>query len=489
MQHIQVNQDQFLSQEPLTKRKELGQYFTGSKIANFMAKLATLKISSREISILDAGAGAGILGIASAYEAVQLGHTKIQLICYERDVSVLPLLQQHLEVAKEDLKKQEITFKYEIRSLDFILTPPEEYFDLCCINPPYFKYSSKNSPYAQSTKDLFRGDPNIYALFVARSLDKLKTDGELIFITPRSFTNGLYFKNFRKYLIQNSSIKFIHIFKSRKEAFKDTEVLQENVIFKLKKDKLQQDIYVSSSYGIDDLDQSDLNIYTSELIIDNQTSESFIRIPEAKKDAEILHLVEQWPSSFEELGYFISTGPVVEYRAGSFVEPNNEANSIPLINAHNIKDLEVQWTGNHPKDRKFNLIDNFSKWVVGNSYYVIMRRISSKDEKRRIGAAVYTPSDDRQEFVALENHINFIGNKSRELSKEEAYGLALILRSKIFDTYFRCISGNTQINATEIKTLKLPSLQLINQIGSKWLNDNIDEDIVNTILERHLNYD
>lgn len=489
MHHIHTNQDQFLSKEPLAKRKELGQYFTGSKIANLMAKLATLKIPSREISILDAGAGAGILGISTAYQAAQLGHTKIQLICYELDVAVLPLLEQHLQEAKEDLHKKEISFHYEIRSLNFILNPPEEYFDLCCINPPYFKYSSKNSPYAQSTKDLFKGDPNIYALFVARALDRLKAEGELIFITPRSFTNGLYFKNFRKYLIKNSSIEFIHIFKSRKEAFKDTDVLQENVIFKLKKNKKQKDIQISSSYGIEDLHLSEINQYASNIIIDNQSSESFIRIPETKSDADILQLVEQWRSSFEELGYFISTGPVVEYRAGSLVEPNSEADSIPLINAHNINELEVKWTGDHPKDRRFNLIDSFSKWVVENSCYVVMRRISSKDEKRRISAAVYLPTTNAQKFVAFENHINFIGNKNRKLSKEEAYGLCLTLRSKIFDIYFRSVSGNTQVNATEIKTLKLPSLSLINHIGTQWLNNNINENQIDELLENCHNYD
>lgn len=489
MHHIHTNQDQFISKEPLTKRKGLGQYFTGSKIADFMAKLATLKTPSREISILDAGAGAGILGIFTAYQAAKLGNTKIQLICYELDIAVLPLLKIHLEEAKEDLKKQDVDFQYEIRSFDFILTPPNEYFDLCCINPPYFKYSSKNSPYAQSTKDLFKGDPNIYALFVARALDRLKPKGELIFITPRSFTNGLYFKNFRKYLIKNSSIDFIHIFKSRKEAFKETEVLQENVIFKLTKNKLQKDIEISSSYGVNDLEVSEKNRYISDIIIDTLSKESFIRIPETKHDAAILKLVEQWNSSFEELGYFISTGPVVEYRAGTLVEPNSEADSIPLINAHNIDNLEIKWTGTHPKDRRFNLIDNFSKWVVEDSCYVIMRRISSKDEQRRISAAVYNPTFSDQKFVALENHINFIGNKFRKLSKEEAYGLCLILRSKIFDIYFRSISGNTQVNATEIKTLKLPSLQLIHEIGVKWLNHDVDESEIDRILENCLNYD
>ncbi|MDC5140497.1 Eco57I restriction-modification methylase domain-containing protein [Acinetobacter baumannii] len=484
MEHIDLNQDQFLKQRSLAERKELGQYFTGLQIAKFMARLSRIKLSTKAITILDAGAGAGILGICAAYHAVKMGHDQILLVCYEIDSAILPLLKQHLEETKKNLEAINIKFNYEIRVIDFVLVPPIESFDLCCINPPYFKYSS-NSSYVKSTNDLFKGDPNIYALFVARALDRLKPNGEVIFITPRSFTNGLYFKNFRKYLIQNSSIDNIHIFKSRRDAFKNTEALQENVIFKLTKLGTQKNITITSSYGVDDLGLPEINIYPSDLIIDQNTSELFIRIPENKKDADILKLVERWPNTFKDLDYFISTGPVVEYRAGEFIKDIDNIESIPLINAHHIKNLEVKWTGTHPKDRKFNLINGFSKWVVKNNYYVVMRRISSKDQKKRITTAVYIPSNTKQNYVAFENHVNFIGCKSRKINKEEAYGLVLILRSDIYDTYFRNISGNTQVNATEIKTLKLPSLDLIKKIGRLWLDKKIEEDNIDEILREY----
>lgn len=485
MEHIDLNQDQFLQQRSHIERKKLGQYFTGLQIAKFMARLSRIKLSTKNIVILDAGAGAGVLGICAAYHAVKMGHNKISLICYEIDSAILPLLKQHLEETKESLEAVDIKFDYEIRVSDFVLSPPTEFFDLCCINPPYFKYSSI-SPYVKSTKDLFKGDPNIYALFVARALDRLKPAGEIIFITPRSFTNGLYFKNFRKYLIQNSSIDNIHIFKSRRDAFKNTEALQENVILKLTKSGTQKNITVTSSYGVDDLELPEINIYPSKLIIDKYTSELFIRIPENKKDADILELVEKWPNTFKDLDYFISTGPVVEYRAGDFIKDLENIESIPLINAHHIRNLEVKWTGAHPKDRNFNLINGFSKWVVDNNYYVVIRRISSKDQKKRLTTAVYIPSNSKQKYVAFENHINFIGSKSRKISKEEAYGLVLILRSDMYDTYFRNISGNTQVNATEIKTLRLPSLDLIKKIGKCWIDNKIKENDIDEILKNTL---
>lgn len=101
MEHIDLNQDQFLKQRSLAERKELGQYFTGLQIAKFMARLSRIKLSTKAITILDAGAGAGILGICAAYHAVKMGHDQILLVCYEIDSAILPLLKQHLEETKK----------------------------------------------------------------------------------------------------------------------------------------------------------------------------------------------------------------------------------------------------------------------------------------------------------------------------------------------------------------------------------------------------
>ena len=45
-------------------------------------------------------------------------------------------------------------------------------------------------------------------------------------------------------------------------------------------------------------------------------------------------------------------------------------------------------------------------------------------------------------------------------------GLATLLNTKIFDTYFRTFNGNINVSATELRDLKLPSLEIINNIGS-----------------------
>ena len=75
--NISITQSHFLQTKAPTEKKELGQFFTPSEIATFMASLITLdKDKSQSISVLDAGAGAGILGISALLKLKELGFKK-----------------------------------------------------------------------------------------------------------------------------------------------------------------------------------------------------------------------------------------------------------------------------------------------------------------------------------------------------------------------------------------------------------------------------
>ena len=49
-------------------------------------------------------------------------------------------------------------------------------------------------------------------------------------IIPRSFCNGPYYRPFRDFILRRGALRHMHLFDSRNKAFKDDEVLQENVI-------------------------------------------------------------------------------------------------------------------------------------------------------------------------------------------------------------------------------------------------------------------
>jgi adenine-specific DNA-methyltransferase len=90
--------------------------------------------------------------------------------------------------------------------------------------------------------------------------------------------------------------------------------------------------------------------------------------------------------------------------------------------------------------------------MVPGGTYVLTKRFTAKEEKRRVVAAIYT--GDRAGF---ENHINYFHVKGAGLPERLAVGLARFLNSEAVDTYFRTFSGHTQVNATDLRNLHYPS--------------------------------
>lgn len=480
MEDITDLQSDFLGSKSMDTRKSLGQFFTGSVVSNYMASLITAslinKLKKKKIRILDAGAGTGILTASTALRCLDLGCKDVHAVLYELDGKAIPNLKQTLKIVQNIFNDQHGTFTFEIRCEDFVLARPDkdesiEGFDVSVINPPYFKYNVKDSFYSKAAADLYHGDPNIYASFMAIVMASMNEGGQMVTITPRSFTNGLYFKGFRSYLLTQSVLNLIHIFKQRDRVFKndDSAVLQENIIcrfIKGKEHKEKEPITVRSSRCDASINNADEEQYPFELIVDPSNNQRIIRIPESGHEASILRQAEALPTTFEGAGYFISTGRVVEHRANNYITKDTHApNSVPLYRPHNVTLLTTTWTGEHKKEASLILNDGHEKHTMENDNFVLLKRFSSKDEKRRLTSGVHLKDIHDCELIGIGNKINYIGVSVGKLTKGEAYGLAAVFNSSFMDKYFRCISGNTQVNATEIRVMKFPTRKQVKEIG------------------------
>lgn len=82
----------YLERMPKSKRKQIGQFFTSVETARYMASMFSTPAKS-EITILDAGAGSGIL-TAAVVDRLQNEHIikNIHITCYETNEDVLPVL-------------------------------------------------------------------------------------------------------------------------------------------------------------------------------------------------------------------------------------------------------------------------------------------------------------------------------------------------------------------------------------------------------------
>lgn len=229
-------------------KKAFGQYLTPIEVASFMASL-TIPHKSSNIRLLDPGIGSGILVIALIEHIIEnwQGVQNIHVTGYEIDTALEPICKKTLDSTVLWAKKKKVNLAYEIRFKDFILDnahvlhdgptlisklnvgSDDEPFDIVISNPPYFKIS-KDDPRARAAQKIVYGQPNIYALFMAVSTRLISRTGQMVFITPRSFASGPYFRAFREFLFSEITPKQLHLFCSRTDAFDRDAILQENLI-------------------------------------------------------------------------------------------------------------------------------------------------------------------------------------------------------------------------------------------------------------------
>jgi adenine-specific DNA-methyltransferase len=89
----------------------------------------------------------------------------------------------------------------KIVEADFLKTTYNEKYDLIIGNPPY--YVIKKADVDKQYYNYFEGRPNIFILFIIKSLSLLTDDGILCFILPKSFLNCLYYNKTRKHIYDN----------------------------------------------------------------------------------------------------------------------------------------------------------------------------------------------------------------------------------------------------------------------------------------------
>lgn len=438
------------------KKSPLGQFMTPSNIAEFMAGL--LDKTKEEVSLLDAGAGIGSLTVAAV--------KKLKKVSAVEAWEVDPIMGGYLETNLDKLKVPHV-----IHHGDFIEEAVLNLelgigtrFTHAILNPPYKKISS-NSIHRKLLRKVGIETVNLYTAFLALAILLMKAGGQIVIIIPRSFCNGPYYKPFRELMLKECAIEHIHVFESRNKAFKDDEVLQENIILKLTKGKLQSDVVVSVSHDNSLSDYEARNVPFIDIVKPND-EERFIHIPTEEQEFDHDGLFK---FGLKELNLEVSTGPVVDFRMKEFWQQEPTKDSIPLIYPHHFVNGEFQYPKEHKKPNALKPGgEQVNKWLMPNGFYVIVKRFSAKEERRRVVAYIIDPSQISSTQIGFENHWNVFHFKKQGLDATLAKGLTCFLNSTELDNYFRVFSGHTQVNATDLKNMKYPSLEALTSLGQKF---------------------
>ena len=445
-----------------TRKSELGQFFTPKPIADFMANLFSQPTGN--VQLLDAGAGEGALTSAFVTKwQGSLGADQITGCAFECDEQVLATLRHQLS-SLSGSGCTAVSGDFLENAVARLKDQSSEKFSHAILNPPYKKIGMLSS-YRASAREVGFETVNLYSAFVGAALALLETGGELVAIIPRSFCNGPYYEGFRKFILERSSLKHIHVFGKRNEAFASDRVLQENVILKLVAAEQQGAVVVSRSSDHRFTDYVELKHPFSDIVAPND-KQKFVHIPttEALAARDFNAAMEDLTS----LNLTCSTGPVVDFRVREALRPVWIKGSVPLLYPGHFSAGRLIWP--KPGFKKSNAIDNSiptksSLWPAG--YYTVVRRFSSKEERRRVYASVVEPHKLPEGMIGFENHLNVFHNGKKPIEVDLAWGLAAYLNSTRVDDQLRSFSGHTQVNATDLRKLKYPNLDKLERIG-KW---------------------
>jgi adenine-specific DNA-methyltransferase len=307
------------------RRADLGQFMTPAPVAAMMAEM--LALAGPSVRLLDAGAGVGSLTAAAL--DVCLRRTArpdaVHVDAWELDSGLAVHLAETLRLATQRAQSQGVSVTSTLYAGDFIEAAVARLdgalfqrgaprYDAAILNPPYRKLRQDE----EANQRLHRVGidvPNLYAAFLALSAELLKPGGELVAIVPRSFCNGPYFRAFRHRLLSSLTLRRVHLFDRRDQAFRDDQVLQETVIFhavKAPPDRTAT-VRITRSAGPDDPCPTQREAPLAE-VVSPDDPDRVVHLVADDAGRATRDQIQSLKSGLPDLDVQVSTGRVVDFR-------------------------------------------------------------------------------------------------------------------------------------------------------------------------------
>ena len=325
------------------------------------------------------------------------------------------------------------------------------------------------------------GAPNLYFLFATLGLFNLKQNAEMVYIIPRSWTSGAYFKSFREYFLSEGRLEQVHIFVSRDKVFDKESVLQETMIVKVCKTKQTPlNIKITSSVSGNNFSELQTLEVPYDVVVNGENL--YVYLPTNALEATVLEKIQKWHNTLPSLGMKMKTGLTVDFRNYEYLQDNATNGAVPLIYSQHLQQGKVVF----PVQREKEYITTSKAGLLQkNENYLFVKRFTAKEEHRRLQSAIYLAKNFAQYAnISTQNKINFIDGITIELSECIVYGLYVLFNSTLYDIYYRILNGSTQVNSTEINAMPVPSLEIIQSMGKKLMQtQDLSESKCDEILE------
>lgn len=443
---------------PAAKKKQLSQYFTSISIAKQMANMV-LQEDIRDVG--DHGAGTGILSSTLIAVKQSSSSSPFNVSAYEIDKDLHPIINGNFDLLNAHITDHELggvtgcvnddfmTIANDVLSLN--RTPS---LDAIVLNPPYKKLNQK-SDLALLFKEHGVSVPNVYAAFIVLSILMLRDGGELVAIVPRSFCNGDYYASFRSWLVSQGSIDWFVRYKRRSNCFKGDNVLQENLIFRFTKAKVQDSVIRVSLCDNPEEEPSFEGLLPFTDVID-PFSGAF-HIPSNNSELDAIHAMAEKPSSFQDKGLVVNTGKLEVNRMVEHLSSTMTGSlqaSVVYSQHWNNDELKMKWNDEVGKDCYLNINSFTQKKCIPSGRYILIKRISANDDRAgRCHPCLVGPDDIPGDLWAIDNHVQVVSIPD-QMSDTDILQILDSMKSQTTNHFFRVISGTTQLNCNDIRKLR-----------------------------------
>ncbi|WP_236747549.1 MULTISPECIES: HsdM family class I SAM-dependent methyltransferase [Achromobacter] len=338
--------------------------------------------------------------------------------------------------------------------------------DVVVCNPPYRKMTAQElEPLRASYADIVEAQPNLYCLFIALCVRLLRIGGRSALVTPTSFLSGQYFRRLRKFLIRNTDIEHIGMVSDRQGVFIDVE--QETALTVLRRCSEEDRAQVRANVSV----VSGTGHYTSVGECTLLNAGAVWPIPRSVEDVALLKTATLSRFRLSDYGYQVRIGAYVwnrdkrpKFESLQDARKVKAHTAMPLMWSRDIVAggiVQLEDTSTYDGEHRFVDLGDKGHTSVVTSPSVVMQRVTSNDQPRRLVAAAVSPGVFKTYggFIG-ENHVVIIEAVSDKPALPPTK-LAKLLSAHVVDRYFRCISGATNVSVFELNQLPLPDPQAL----------------------------
>jgi len=325
-------------------------------------------------------------------------------------------------------------------------------------NPPYRKLKSHEVvSYRSKHGEVIEGQPNVYGLFIHRTMQLAHIPGLIGLLTPTSFLSGTSFSKLRTKLLMDTDALQIDMLSDRSSMFIGVE--QETAITILRTKPTQA--IVSAKTQVMVLTQKGDFQTVGRYVLPN--SGKPWSIPRAAKDADLLRCAEKATFRLSDYGYVARVGPLVAYRdtrhrSASGGKTESTHVDVPLVWA---TDIAPDGKFEHGRENRHSRTSSFVRFVslsdpsVLTQAVVLLQRLTSSDQRARIVAAAVPAAWVRKHggFVC-ENHVIVLQPTGENALPTTM--MAALLNTSTVNRVFRSISGASNVAVSELNELPLP---------------------------------